>query len=154
MTRTKPSLLVVTALAATVVGYLVDLALVGNGRPAALVPWPVGLVLAVIGAALLLAAWPIRQAVRDAKRTVGYVHATRVLGLAKASSIVGALVGGWAGGITVFLLTRPVVSGDAVGSAVVALAGAVALVVAALLAESWCVLPPDDDGGAAAPSAS
>lgn len=150
MTRTKPTVLVLVAVVAAGLGYLVDVGLVGTGRAAVLVPWAAGAVLAAIGVALLAAAWPVRQSVRDDGRTVGYVHATRVLGFAKASSIVGALVAGWAGGIVLFLSTRPVLSSGTLAEAIVAAVGAILLVVAALVAESWCVLPPDDEDGAQA----
>ena len=73
-------------------------------------------------------------------------YATRVVVLAKASSLAGALVTGLAAAILVFLLTRSVL--PAVGSltmAVVTAVGAVVLLAGGLVAEKMCTLPPEDD---------
>ena len=151
MTRTSPVTLVVTAFVAALVGFVVDRTLVGSGRPVLPMPPTVALVLAVIGAVLLLFAWPVRRMVRGGRK-VGFRHGTSVLALAKASALVAAVVGGWAGGALLFLLTRTIVPVEAVTMALVTLGGAVLLLVAALLAESWCMLPPDDEGGASTPA--
>jgi hypothetical protein len=70
----------------------------------------------------------------------------RAATLAMASSLLGAMVAGFGAGLLVFLLSRPVT--PQVGS-VVAMAGlvasALALVIAALVAEQFCALPKDPD---------
>ena len=100
-------------------------------------------------AVLLLVAWPVRQAAQG-KRRIDYRHATAVLGFAKASSIVGALLGGLALGALAFFATRTVVAADAVLALAIVAVGALVQLAAGLIAEHWCVLPPDDEDEAAA----
>lgn len=149
MTRTSPVTLVLTALVAAVVGFAVDSVLVGSGRPVLPMPATVGLVLAVLGVVVVAFAWPVRRMVRGG-RAVGFRHATSALALAKSSSLVAVVAGGWAGGALLFVVTRAVIPGQIVGMGLVTLGGAIMLLVAALLAESWCVLPPDDEGASPA----
>lgn len=149
MTRTSTTTLVVTWLVAAAAGFAVDAVLAGAGRPILPLPPSIGVVLAAIGVVLVAFAWPVRQMVRGGRR-VGFRHATGVLAGAKASSLVACVLGGWASGALLFLLTRAVVSGDAVTMSLATMGGAVVLLVAALLAESWCMLPPDEDGASPA----
>ena len=149
MTRTSTTTLVVTWLVAAAAGFTVDAVLAGAGRPILPLPPTIGVVLAGIGVVLVAFAWPVRQMVRGG-RPVGFRHATGVLAGAKASSLVACVLGGWASGALLFLLTRAVVSGDAVTMSLATMGGAVVLLVAALLAESWCMLPPDEDGASPA----
>ena len=82
---------------------------------------------------------------RSGKR-VDPFRALRAATLARASSLLGALLGGFGAGILLFLLSRPV--GPPVGSmvAMVALiASSIVLVAAALVAEQFCTLPKDPD---------
>lgn len=144
MTRTSPLVVALTVLAAAALAWLLQTLLVGGGRPAIVPPLTLGIALALLGALLLAVAWPVRQATRG-KRRVHFRHATSVLGFAKASSIVGALLGGAALGTLGFLLTRHVIAQDAVLATLVAVSGAIVQLVAGLVAEHWCVLPPDDE---------
>ena len=73
-------------------------------------------------------------------------RAVRVLALAKASSHAAALMGGFVLGVLAFVMTRPVVVDALVRDVVLAVAGAAVLLVAGLVAESWCALPPGADG--------
>jgi len=87
-----------------------------------------------------------RVATGSSKERVDPYYATRVLLLAKASSLSGALFGGFAGGVLLFVLSRGV--GVAVGSlvpAIVAVVGGVGLLVAGIVAERMCTVPPADD---------
>lgn len=149
MTRTSATTLVVTWIVAAAAGFAVDAALAGAGRPILPLPPTIGVVLAGIAVVLVAFAWPVRQMVRGGRK-VGFRHATGVLAGAKASVLVACVLGGWASGALLFLLTRVVVSGDAVTMSLVTMGGAVLLLVAALLAESWCMLPPDEDGASPA----
>lgn len=144
MNRTSATSIVLTALIAGVLAWMLEGMLVMSGRAAIVPPYTLGVALGLLGVILLLAAWPVRQAA-NGKRRVGFRHATAVLGFAKASSIVGALLGGAALGALVFFVSRSVVVGDAVLTLVVVAAGALVQLVAGLLAEHWCVLPPDDE---------
>lgn len=148
MTRTRPSQLFVLALAGAVAGWMLELAMVSAGRPAVIPPITLGIGLGLIGLLIVGFAWPVFRVVRKVEGArVDPFYATRVVLLAKSSSLAGALVAGLAGAILAFLLTRSVL--PAVGSVsmtVVTLVGAVVLLAGGLVAEKMCTLPPDDDG--------
>lgn len=147
MRRTSPVVLVLLAAAGGGIGYLIDHLLTVGGRatfaPSEFLP----VLLLLLAAAVLALAWPVRRSVRGQSRTrIDPFRATRAATLARASSLLGALMAGFGSGLLVFLLSRPV--GPQVGS-VVAMAALVAsslvLVVAALVAEQFCTLPKDPD---------
>ena len=145
MKRTSVGLLVVLALLAAAAGYVLDHMLTALGRttftPSLLLP----VLLLLIAAASLGVAWPVRSSVRRGIR-IDPFRATRAVTLARASSLVGAIMAGFGAGLLVFLLSRPV--DPPVGSTVAMLAligSAVVLVVAALIAEQFCTLPKDPD---------
>lgn len=146
MKRTGPGVLLVAAAIGVVAGFGIDIVLTANGRatftPAVMLP----ILLVVLGGAVLAFAWPIRRVTRGDKRAVDPFRALRIAMLAKASSILGAGIGGAAVGLLGYLLTRPV--GPPLGSVgtiiATVIAGAV-LVAAALIAEHWCMIRKDDD---------
>lgn len=147
MRRTSAVVLILLAVAGGGVGYLVDHLLTVGGRatfaPSGFLP----VLLLLLAAAVLALAWPVRRSVRGQSRTrIDPFRATRAATLARASSLLGAIMTGFGSGLLVFLLSRPV--GPQVGS-VVAMAALVAsslvLVVAALVAEQFCTLPKDPD---------
>ncbi|MEN0024703.1 MAG: DUF3180 family protein [Microbacterium sp.] len=145
MKRTSIGVLVVLALLATGAGFLLDHVLTVMGRatftPSLLLP----LLLLLIAAATLSLAWPVRASVRKGIR-IDPFRATRAVTLARASSLLGAIMAGFGAGLLVFLLSRPV--DPPVGSTVAMLAligSAVVLAVAALVAEQFCTLPKDPD---------
>ncbi|WP_311244755.1 DUF3180 domain-containing protein [Microbacterium sp. WCS2018Hpa-23] len=145
MKRTSVGLLVVLALLAGAAGYVLDHMLTAMGRttftPSLLLP----VLLLLIAAASLGVAWPVRSSVRQGIR-IDPFRATRAVTLARASSLVGAIMAGVGAGLLVFLLSRPV--DPPVGSTVAMLAligSAIVLVVAALIAEQFCILPKDPD---------
>ena len=149
MTRTSATAIVLTVLIAGVLAWLLEGMLVMSGRAAIVPPLTLGPALALLAAVLLLVAWPVRQAAQG-KRRIDYRHATAVLGFAKASSIVGALLGGLALGALAVFATRTVVAADAVLALAIVAVGALVQLAAGLIAEHWCVLPPDDEDEAAA----
>ena len=154
MTRTPASLLLVLGAAGAVVGWFAELALVASGKPAVIPPITLGIAVGLIGVLIVLLALPVFRVTRKLPGAqVDPFYATRVVLLAKASSLAGALVTGLAGAILVFLLTRSVL--PAVGSvtmAVVTVVGAVVLLVGGLVAEKMCTLPPEDDGTKESPA--
>lgn len=89
---------------------------------------------------------------RSSKR-VDPLLAVRVLAFAKASSLAAAVIGGAAVAILAFVVTRPVIGEPLLLPAIAGVAGPVVLLVAGLIAESWCVLPPDGREGQRAASA-
>jgi hypothetical protein len=148
MTRTRPSLLLALGLAGAIVGWFVEAVLVASGRPAVIPPITLGAALGLIGILIVLLALPIHRVVRKVPGAqVDPFYATRIVLLAKASSMAGALVSGLAVAILAFLLSRSVL--PAVGSvtmAVVTTVGAIVLLAGGLIAEKMCTLPPEDDG--------
>jgi hypothetical protein len=144
--RTRPFILVLFAIAGAGAGVLLQITLAAAGTVAA-APFTLALSLAVIGVLVVIFAVPVRRAVRDRQNhTVDPFYATRVVILAKASSIAGSLLLGATAAIVGYLLTRPVVA--AVGSIFTsgaAVVGSIVLLVCGLVAESMCSLPPDDE---------
>ncbi|MDR6866565.1 hypothetical protein J2Y69_001158 [Microbacterium resistens] len=150
MRRTSVIVLLIVALAGAGAGFLLDHALTISGRATftPIVGLPILLVL--LGAGVLILAWPIRRSMQqrgngaDRRRRVDPFRAFRVAILARASSLLGAVVAGFAAGLAVYLLTRPIAPPVGSMAAVIAtLGGALALVAAALIAEHFCALPKD-----------
>ncbi|WP_156760785.1 DUF3180 domain-containing protein [Microbacterium karelineae] len=147
MRRTSSVTLVVCALLGAAAGFVTDVVLSGAGRatfsPSVMLP----ILLVALGACCLLFAWPIRRSVKDPRAPrVDPFRAVRIAVLAKSSSMVGAIVTGFAAGLLAFVLTRPVV--PALGSMATEIAtaiGGVVLVILALVAEHLCTLPKDPD---------
>lgn len=146
MTRTKPLHLVMLAVFGGAVLWFVETALAASGRPVVIPPFTLAIALVLIGVIIVVMAWPVRKVARgDRTKRVDPFYATRVVMLAKASSLGGALLAGGALGITGYLLSRSVL--PAVGSVTMGVAtavGAILLLVGGLVAEHWCAIPPDD----------
>ena len=146
MTRTSPLLLTAVAIVAGGVGYLVDQLLTGMGHPS-FIPSPLlPILLVALAVAVVAAAIPVRRATLGTTAPVDPFRALRIAMMAKASSIVGALVAGFSGGLLVFVLTRPVSpSLGSTGAVVAAVGGGLLLVAGALVAEHLCTIRKDDD---------
>lgn len=145
MRRTSAGVLAALALLGGAGGFLLDQVLTASGRvtftPSLLLP----VLLVIIAAAALAVAWPVRRSVRSGIR-IDPFRAFRAATLARASSLLGAIMAGFGAGLLVFLLSRPVQ--PQVGSTVAMLAlvgSALVLVIAALVAEQFCTLPKDPD---------
>ncbi|MBS0023050.1 DUF3180 family protein [Microbacterium paraoxydans] len=145
MKRTSAGLLAVLALLGAAAGFSLDQLLTAGGRatftPSLLLP----VLLVLIAVAALGVAWPVRRSVRSGTR-IDPFRALRAATLARASSLLGAIMAGFGAGLLIFLLTRPI--DPPVGSTVAMaalIASAVVLVVAALIAEQFCTLPKDPD---------
>ncbi|WP_423921272.1 DUF3180 domain-containing protein [Frigoribacterium sp. 2-23] len=151
MRHTRPGTLIGIALLSILGGFVLDSVLVASRQPAIVPPVVLGLALLAIGGIIVVLAVPIRQVARGTRRErIDPYYATRVLLLAKASSLSGALFGGAAGGVLIFMLTRGVAV--AVGSVlptIIAVVGGAGLLVAGIIAERMCTVPPgdDDEGG-------
>ena len=147
MKRTTPGVLLIAAGIGIAVGFVVDQLLTAGGRstftPAVTLP----ILLVGLGVIVVVLAWQIHRATRSTIASrVDPFRAMRIAMLAKASSIVGAALGGLALGLILFLLTRPVVPsvGSMAPTIATAVCGAV-LVAAGLLAEHLCTIRKDDD---------
>jgi hypothetical protein len=105
-------------------------------------------VLVGLGVIVLALAIPLYRATRGhSKAPVNPFRAVRIAMLAKASSIVGAALGGAGLGLLLYVLSRPTEHDPSVVALLVATAiCGVLLVVAALIAEHLCTIRKDDDG--------
>lgn len=150
MKRTRIRALVATAGVSALVVWTLEWILVSRGFPAVIPPLTLSAVVGLIGVALPAFAWPIRERVRSdfPTRSLDPFYATRVLLLAQASSRAAALLSGAAVGVLIFVLSRPVIHNASVGLTFAAVAGAIVLVIGALVAERWCTLPPGDSRAA------
>ena len=101
----------------------------------------------VLSAVLIGFAVPIARAKRGTSRArVNPFRAMRVALLAQASSLVGALSGGFAVGLGAYLVTRPISPQlGSLGAVVATIAAGLILVGAALVAENLCTIRKDDD---------
>lgn len=146
MKTTTPGFPLALAGAGAVLAYLLEVGLVASGRPTLIPPFTLALSMAAIGAIDLALGWPIRQTLSG--KRVGRLdpfRAMRVVLLAKATTLVGALVGGASLGITIHLVGRPVIaSGDDITRALLALLASAFAVVAGIVVEQWCKIPPGD----------
>ncbi len=147
MKRTGPGILVVAALLGAAAGFLLDQLFTANGRPTFTPTVSLPILLLLIGAVVVLLAVPIRRATRGEQRVqINPFRAVRIAMLAKASSIVGAAAGGFAVGLLVFLLTRPVTpSVGSMAEIIASIVAGAALVAAGLVAEHLCTIRKDDD---------
>lgn len=147
MKRTSITGLVVLALVGGGIGYLVDHLLTIGGRATFAPSTWLPLLLLLLAAAVIALAWPVRRSVRGQTRVrIDPFRAMRAATLARASSLLGAIMTGFGSGLLVFLLSRPVAPqvGSIVAMAVL-VASSLVLVVAALVAEQFCTLPKDPD---------
>lgn len=154
MTRTPPLVLVALGVISAVVAFLLQLTLGAIGLSKLVPQLTLSVTLVLIAVVVVALAWPVRRATRGArhpgdrpapKRRVDPFYATRVVLIAKASAVAGAILAGAGVGVLVELLTRPVSAAATVWGAVAMLVAAALVLVAGLLAESWCTVPPDDD---------
>lgn len=164
MKRSSAWQLLLLAAAAAVVSWVAEVLLTGGGR-GSFVPLPAfGVTLVILAIVALALAWPVRayttrlrRAQRDESADTAHRDALLraasarrpeprmallALAFAKASTLAGALFSGASAAVVVWLLTRTIVAGQ-VGEAVFALIASVLLLIAGLLAESWCSLPPE-----------
>ncbi len=155
MKRTTPASIVALFVIGAAGAALLQTALASTGRPIVAIPVTLPLALAAIGALLISLAIPIRRMTRQRSdsdrapargRAVDPFYATRVVMLAKASALSGALLSGVGVGALIYLLTRSVTPPvGSIASAVSGLVGAAVLLTCGLIAESMCRVPPGDD---------
>ena len=156
MTRTPPLLLIVLGVVSAVVALLLQLTLGAFGLSKLVPQLTLSVTLLLIAVIVVVLAWPVRRATRSArtpdngkrapqKRRVDPFYATRVVLIAKASAVTGAILGGAGIGVLIELLSRPVSAASTVWGAVAMLVAAILVLVGGLIAESWCAVPPEDD---------
>ncbi|GAB3574549.1 hypothetical protein GCM10027406_04750 [Leifsonia lichenia] len=149
MKRTSPVSLIVLGVVAAVAGFLVELALSGAGLAVFIPPLTLPITLVAVSIIVVAFAVPIRRATRGrSSRAIDPFQAMRIVVLAKACSLSGALLTGLGAGFLAYLLSRAVIpTGSAVWLTVAATIGAAVLLIAGLVAEFLCTIPPDDKNG-------
>lgn len=128
---------------------------VAAGWPAVVPPWTWAVILGILGVVMVFLARPIRRRVLAPQRQglIDPFYATRVLLLAKASIISGAIFAGGALGLGIVVWSRSLAPGGSLALFVGAVFGALVLSVGGLVAERWCAVPPDStEGDAVAPT--
>jgi 4-hydroxybenzoate polyprenyltransferase len=144
--RTRPLTLVIYAIVAAAFGWFAQTALTAAGAAVLTPPFALAIMLALIGLVVVAFALPVRRAVRDRENhRVDPFYATRVVVLAKASSIAGSLLFGATLAIVTYLTTRAVVAGvGSIFTSGAAVLGSIILLVCGLVAENMCSIPPED----------
>lgn len=149
MTRTRPLHLVVLAVVGAALLWLIEVGLAASGRAVVLPPLTLAVALLLIGVIIVFMALPVRKVSRGVPNArIDPFYATRVVILAKASALSGALLTGGAAGTLAYLVSRSVA--PLLGSVLTVIAtgvGALLLLVAGLVAEHMCAIPPKDGDG-------
>ena len=146
MKHTRVPTLLILAVIGGAAGALLEIALAASGRPIVSLPITLAIALPVIGGIVVTLAVPIRRMTRgNGKPRVDPFYATRIVMLAKASALTGALVAGFGIGVLAYLLTRSVIGVGSVTQAIATIVGAGVLLAAGLVAERMCTVPPHDD---------
>jgi hypothetical protein len=156
VTRTRPGTLIILAVIGAGVGILLQAALAALGMPKLRPEFSLGLTVALVGAAAVILAVPVRRATRgNPAHRVDPFYATSVVALAKAAALGGALLGGFGLGLVGEIVVRSGDPGtDAFLRVASVLAGGVVLMVGGLVAEYFCTVPKgsDDDPDVGGPA--
>jgi len=160
VTTTRVTTLVGLFVLGAAVLFVAEGTLVRLGEPQFIPPITLGVALVFIGVILPVLAWPIRKVTRhkpkrDTPQPLNPFYATRVVLLAKAGALTGALLSGSGLGIVVFLATRMVITAGPLFLALSTAVGGLLLMVGGLIAEKCCQIPPSsgDEAGALEPDA-
>lgn len=150
MKKTGAVSLIVLVIVGGLVMGVVEFVLTVSGRSIVVPPLTLAATLAIFGALIIVVAAPIRRAVTGKSLSrIDPFYALRVVVLAKASALGGALLMGAGFGVVIYLESLPVVPpSGSVLLAVATIVGAAMLLAAGLIAEFMCRIPPgrnDDD---------
>ncbi|WP_147795452.1 DUF3180 domain-containing protein [Cellulomonas sp. Y8] len=147
MQRTRVRTLVLVAVVAAAVGWLVVSALGSRGVVLPQVPWLMVGVLVLIAAVVLAMGWSVRQYLRGRHPTLDPMRAARTAVLAKASCYTGALLAGWYAAQVLDVLGDLGIEAqrERALAAGLAVLGALVLAAAGLVVEWICRIPPGDD---------
>lgn len=147
VSRTSPLHLVTLAAVGAATGWLLEVLLTASGRAIVIPSVLLAVSLVAIAIVVVVVAVPIYRYSHGLRRKrVNPFYAMRVVALAKASSISGALLGGGAIAIAFYLLSRTVTPGaGSITASFLVSGGAIGLLIAGLVAEHLCTVPPDDE---------
>lgn len=161
MKPTKIWTLVGWAVSATTAGYLLPKLVVAGGGPIPVSPWNIIFTLPATGIVLFLMAIPLikyRRALAALKKNtnlprpkrINPFYAVRLVVLAKAISISGAIFFGWHLGLVWLQVTAPVLP-SSTGQNALGLGGSAVMLVLAVIVERLCRvvddLPPVNGNG-------
>ncbi|RMI03739.1 DUF3180 domain-containing protein [Cellulomonas triticagri] len=146
MQRTRVRTLVLIAVLATGLGWLVVRLVGSRGHTLPQVPWAMVAVLVLIAAVVLGMGWSVRQYLRGKHPSLDPLRAARTAVLAKASCYTGALLAGWYVAQVLDVLGDLGIEAQAsrAASAGLAVLGSVVLLVVGLVVEWFCRIPPQD----------
>jgi hypothetical protein len=157
MTRTTPGPLIAIGVIGLVIGILLQLGLAAMNMPKLRPEFSLAITLVLVGAAAIALAVPVRRATRgNPAHRVDPFYATRVVVLAKASALGGALIAGVGLGLVIELAIRSGAPGaEAYLRVFSVLGGGIGLLAGGLVAEFLCTVPrsDDDDPDAGPPAA-
>ncbi|MFV0432685.1 MAG: DUF3180 domain-containing protein [Leucobacter sp.] len=143
--RTNPLVVVAAAAVGIALGLVVQFALSGRGHPPFVPPISLAASLLVIAGLLLAFGLRLRRHVKHRPGAINPFHAVRLLAAARAGQLVGALLGGFCGGLALSLLGRSVPAPVATWlPMLLALLGGAVLVACAAITEHLCRVPPGD----------
>jgi hypothetical protein len=151
--RTPPLVVLTFAVVGVGVGLLVQFVRSAQGDAPLVPPLSLSFSMLVLGGVLVALGIALRRAVtRKSGKPVNPLGAVRLLAGAKAGQFVGALLGGFGGGLVLQVLTRSILppATSWVPMVLVLVSGA-ALTVCGYIAESLCRVPPSDPDDGTAP---
>jgi len=142
--RTSALSLLAFGVAGAGTGLLLQFARSASGLGPFVPPISLPLTLMVMGAVLVVLGVLLRRAVtRASNRPVNPFHAVRLLAGAKSGQFLGALFGGFGGGLVLQLLTRSVLpNASSWVPMVLVFASGVVLTICGIVTESLCKVPP------------
>jgi hypothetical protein len=143
---TTPTTLVALAVVGGALMFAAELVLLRLGQPIVVPPITLAVALALLGAIIPALAWPVRKLTHGQAPTglMDPFYATRVLLVSKAGSLTASALTGGGVGVLVFLAGRAVIAWPQVFVTSLTLAGGILMLIGALVAERWCVIPPSD----------
>lgn len=146
MAKTSALALLLLAILGALCAALIEMALATSGQPIIVPPITLAIALAVIGILVVAIAVPIRRAVTGkVRKRIDPFFALRVLMLAKASALAGALLAGAGIGVLLYILSRVREPGSsAIVLPIATIVGAALLLAGGLVAEFMCTIPPVD----------
>ena len=147
MKHTRPGSLVALAVLGTVIGFLAQLALAAASLPKLRPEYTFAITLGLIAVVIITLAIPVYRATHGPmRRPIDAFYATRVVVLAKASSLTGALLSGVGLGLVIEVLVRSSTStGDSVLRVLATFGAAILLLAGGLVAEFLCRVPSQGD---------
>ncbi len=144
---TRLSMLAAVLLVGATLGYALVPLVELRSDPAPRIEWPTVAVLAMIAATLFALAYSTYRTVHRERASMNPRRAVALLALAKASSLVGAMVAGGYLGFGVHFISRLDVElpRERALRALVAAGAALAIMISALLLERACRVPQDPE---------